>query len=143
MVDVDRFFRDKDLEELTRKTYDNMGLEVRDVLVKSDLYEGGQEPAQLLPRRRKRLSLRRADSGEREVGLLLDGHDAAQVRSRRLRQVHQPQALLLLVDRGPHVYTRGRRADDGLFGGRSGLALGRRRGPQSRTRRYPGAHPLA
>jgi peptidyl-dipeptidase A len=38
-VDVDRFLRDKDLEELTRKTYDNMGLEVRDVLAKSDLYE--------------------------------------------------------------------------------------------------------
>jgi hypothetical protein len=37
--DVDRFFRGKDLEELTRKTYDNMGLEVRDVLAKSDLYE--------------------------------------------------------------------------------------------------------
>jgi hypothetical protein len=34
MVDVDRFFRDKDLEELTRKTYDNMGLEVRDVLAR-------------------------------------------------------------------------------------------------------------
>jgi peptidyl-dipeptidase A len=38
-LDVDRFFRDKYLEELTRKTYDNMGLEVRDVLAKSDLYE--------------------------------------------------------------------------------------------------------
>jgi peptidyl-dipeptidase A len=37
--DMDRFFRDKDLEELTRKTYDSMGLEVRDVLAKSDLYE--------------------------------------------------------------------------------------------------------
>jgi peptidyl-dipeptidase A len=37
--DLDRFFRNKDLEELTRKTYDNMGLEVRDVLAKSDLYE--------------------------------------------------------------------------------------------------------
>ena len=37
--DMDRFFRDKDLEELTRKTYDNMGLEVRDVLARSDLYE--------------------------------------------------------------------------------------------------------
>jgi peptidyl-dipeptidase A len=36
---VDRFFQDKDLEELTCKTYDNMGLEVRDVLAKSDLYE--------------------------------------------------------------------------------------------------------
>jgi hypothetical protein len=34
---VDRFFRDKDLEELTRKTYDAMGLEVRDVLAPSDL----------------------------------------------------------------------------------------------------------
>jgi peptidyl-dipeptidase A len=38
-MDLDRFFRDKDLEVLTRKTYDNMGLEVRDVLAKSDLYE--------------------------------------------------------------------------------------------------------
>jgi peptidyl-dipeptidase A len=39
MVDMDHFFRDKDLEALTRKTYDNMGLEVRDVLAGSDLYE--------------------------------------------------------------------------------------------------------
>ncbi len=38
-LDLDRFFRDKDLEALTRKTYDGMGLEVRDVLAKSDLYE--------------------------------------------------------------------------------------------------------
>jgi peptidyl-dipeptidase A len=39
VADVDRFFRDKDLEALTRKTYDNMGLEVRDILARSDLYE--------------------------------------------------------------------------------------------------------
>jgi peptidyl-dipeptidase A len=38
-LDVDRYFRDKDLAKLTRKTYDNLGLEVRDVLAKSDLYE--------------------------------------------------------------------------------------------------------
>jgi peptidyl-dipeptidase A len=38
-LDLDRFFRDKDLETLTRKTYDNMGLEVRDVIARSDLYE--------------------------------------------------------------------------------------------------------
>jgi peptidyl-dipeptidase A len=38
-LNVDRFFLDKDLEALTRNTYDNMGLEVRDVLAKSDLYE--------------------------------------------------------------------------------------------------------
>jgi len=38
-LDLDRFFEDQDLEALTRKTYDNMGLEVRDVLAKSDLYE--------------------------------------------------------------------------------------------------------
>lgn len=38
-LDLDRFFRDKDLEALTRKTYDNMGLEMRDVLARSDLYE--------------------------------------------------------------------------------------------------------
>jgi peptidyl-dipeptidase A len=38
-LDLDVFFRDKDLEALARKTYDNMGLEVRDVLARSDLYE--------------------------------------------------------------------------------------------------------
>ena len=38
-LDLDQFFRDKDLEALTRRTYDNMGLEVRDVLARSDLYE--------------------------------------------------------------------------------------------------------
>ncbi len=38
-LDLDRCFRDKDLEALTRKTYDGLGLEVRDVLAKSDLYE--------------------------------------------------------------------------------------------------------
>jgi peptidyl-dipeptidase A len=37
--DPDRFFRDKDLEALTRRAYDGMGLEVRDVLAKSDLHE--------------------------------------------------------------------------------------------------------
>ena len=37
--DPDRHFRDKDLTELTRTTYDGMGLEVRDVLARSDLYE--------------------------------------------------------------------------------------------------------
>ncbi|MGF1470993.1 MAG: M2 family metallopeptidase [Rubrobacteraceae bacterium] len=37
--DVDHFFRNRDLEALTRKTYDNIGLEVRDVLARSDLYE--------------------------------------------------------------------------------------------------------
>ena len=41
VADVDRFFREKDLEELARTTYDNMSLEVRDVLAKSDLYERG------------------------------------------------------------------------------------------------------
>ncbi len=38
-MDPDRFFEDQDLEALTRRTYDGMGLEVRDVLAKSDLYE--------------------------------------------------------------------------------------------------------
>jgi peptidyl-dipeptidase A len=38
-LDVDRFFRGKDLEGLTRKTYDNLGLEVRDILARSDLRE--------------------------------------------------------------------------------------------------------
>lgn len=38
-LDLDVFFRDKDLEALTRNTYDGMGLEVRDVLARSDLYE--------------------------------------------------------------------------------------------------------
>src|ERR687886_2016328 len=38
-LDVDGYFRHRDLETLTRKTYDNLGLEVRDVLARSDLYE--------------------------------------------------------------------------------------------------------
>ncbi len=38
-LDLDRFFEIKDLEALTRKTYDNLGLEVRDVIARSDLYE--------------------------------------------------------------------------------------------------------
>jgi peptidyl-dipeptidase A len=37
-LDVDRFFRDKDLEALTRNTYDSLGLDVRGVLSRSDLY---------------------------------------------------------------------------------------------------------
>jgi peptidyl-dipeptidase A len=38
-LDLDRYFRDRDLEALTRKTYDNLGLEIRDILARSDLYE--------------------------------------------------------------------------------------------------------
>jgi peptidyl-dipeptidase A len=38
-LDADRPFRGKDLEALTQETYDALGLEVRDVLAKSDLYE--------------------------------------------------------------------------------------------------------
>jgi len=37
--DVDGFFAGKDLGALTRETYDRLGLEVRDVLARSDLYE--------------------------------------------------------------------------------------------------------
>lgn len=38
-LDVDRYFEGKDLEELTRRTYDSLGLDVRGVISKSDLYE--------------------------------------------------------------------------------------------------------
>jgi peptidyl-dipeptidase A len=38
-LDVDRYFAGKDLEALTRETYDRLGLEVRDVVARSDLYE--------------------------------------------------------------------------------------------------------
>ena len=38
-MDTDHYFRDKDLKAITRETYDSMGLEVRDVLARSDLYE--------------------------------------------------------------------------------------------------------
>lgn len=37
--DVDGFFRDRDLVELARRTYDALGLEIRDVLSRSDLTE--------------------------------------------------------------------------------------------------------
>ena len=38
-LDVDRYFAGKDLEALTRETYDRLGFEVRDVVARSDLYE--------------------------------------------------------------------------------------------------------
>ena len=38
-VDLDRYFEEKDLEELTRKTFDGLGLDVRGVIPGSDLYE--------------------------------------------------------------------------------------------------------
>lgn len=38
-LDVDRLFEDNDLERLTRRTYDALGLDVRGVLANSDLYE--------------------------------------------------------------------------------------------------------
>ena len=37
-LDVDRYFADGDLEALTRKTYDLLGLDIRGVMAKSDLY---------------------------------------------------------------------------------------------------------
>ena len=37
-LNTDRFFEGKDLEVLTRKTYDALGLDVRGVVAKSDLY---------------------------------------------------------------------------------------------------------
>ena len=37
-LDPDRFFEGKDLETLTRETYDSLGLDVRGVAAKSDLY---------------------------------------------------------------------------------------------------------
>jgi peptidyl-dipeptidase A len=38
-IDLDRYFVGKDLEELTRKTFDGLGLDVRGVIPGSDLYE--------------------------------------------------------------------------------------------------------
>ena len=37
--DVDRYFADADIEDLTKKTYDALGLDVRGVMSRSDLYE--------------------------------------------------------------------------------------------------------
>ncbi len=37
-LDLDRFFREADLTELTRRTYDALGLDVRGVVARSDLY---------------------------------------------------------------------------------------------------------
>jgi peptidyl-dipeptidase A len=38
-IDLDRYFVGKDLEDLTRKTFDGLGLDVRGVIPESDLYE--------------------------------------------------------------------------------------------------------
>lgn len=37
-VDLDRFFQDKSIEDIAVRTYDGLGMEVRDVLARSDLY---------------------------------------------------------------------------------------------------------
>lgn len=37
-LDVDRYFKGRDIEALTRRTYDAMGLDIRSVLARSDLY---------------------------------------------------------------------------------------------------------
>jgi peptidyl-dipeptidase A len=52
---VDRYFEDGDLEALTRKTYDLLGLDVRGVMAKSDLYgrPGKNQHAFCLPVGRK------------------------------------------------------------------------------------------
>ena len=38
-LDLDRYFAGRDVEALTRQTYDSLGFEVRDVIARSDLYE--------------------------------------------------------------------------------------------------------
>jgi peptidyl-dipeptidase A len=38
-LELDRYFAGKDIEALTRRTYDSLGFEVRDVIARSDLYE--------------------------------------------------------------------------------------------------------
>ncbi len=57
-VDMDGLFEGKDLVALATATYDGLGLEVRDILARSDLYATtGKKPARLLyphrPRRRR------------------------------------------------------------------------------------------
>ena len=38
-IPFDEIFKDRDIEELTVKTYESMGMEVKDILARSDLYE--------------------------------------------------------------------------------------------------------
>ncbi len=38
-TDFDQYFRDQKLEDLATKTYDGLGMDVRDILARSDLYE--------------------------------------------------------------------------------------------------------
>jgi peptidyl-dipeptidase A len=37
-LDLDQYFVEKDIEEITKKTFDSIGLEIRDILERSDLY---------------------------------------------------------------------------------------------------------
>jgi peptidyl-dipeptidase A len=114
MVDVDRFFRDKNLEDLTRKTYDSMDLEVRDVLAKSDLYErdGRSQHGFYLsvgreyPYKVRVLANVRSDSYCMDRMLHEFGH-AVYV------QAHKPEATLLPAHHSPHVYDGG---DSALVG---------------------------
>ena len=73
-----------DLEALTLRTYDGLGLDVRPVLERSDLYAARrQEPARVLhPHRPVR---RRARAVQRRAQRPLGRDDAPRVRPRRLR----------------------------------------------------------
>ena len=74
------------------------------------LREEGQEPARLLHRHRPRG--RRPRAGQHRAQRILDGHDAARARPRRLQQQEHPaDAALRAARRGAHPDDR-RRGDD-------------------------------
>ena len=103
-VAIDHLFADADLEALTVRTYDGLGLDVRSVLDHSDLYarEGKSQHAFCIDidrvGRRPRALQRRA---ERAV----DGHDAPRVRARDLRPRVRRARLPWLVRGAAHALT--------------------------------------
>ena len=83
-VAIDHFFADADLEALTLRTYDGLGLDVRaGARAQRSLRPRREEPARVLHRHRPRR--RRPRAVQRRAQRALDGDDAPRVRPRDLR----------------------------------------------------------
>ena len=126
-VAIDHFFADADLEALTVRTYDGLGLDVRTVLDQQrPLRTRRQEPARVLHRHRPRR--RRARALQRGAQRALDGHDAPRVRPRHLRPRVRPRPPVAGARRRARAHHRGHRHADGPPAPRPGVAArGRRR----------------
>ena len=107
-IALDHLFADADLEALTLRTYDGLGLDVRPVLdAQRPLRARRQEPARVLHRHRPRR--RRTRAVQRRAERAVDGHDAPRVRPRDLRPRVRPRAPVARPRRRARAHHRGHR----------------------------------